>query len=119
MHKTKLAWTKAGFIQKKGNCLVLSCIYQTLLRHAGIEAHIVENPRNNKNISHHFWNVVKIGNKYYYCDVNKGFYDGNANKLTFFLRGTNFRDNQWAAVMKDKQQYAIARQVSATDCPGR
>lgn len=114
---TKIAWTKAGLLQKKGNCLVLSSVYQTLLRHAGIEAHIVEN--DGKVAQHHFWNVVKIGSKYYYCDVNKGFYDSDANKKTFFLRGTNFKDAQWAAVMKDKAAYAIANQVSAADCPGR
>ena len=116
MQKTKLAWTKAGFIQKKGNCLVLSCIYQTLLRHAGIEAHIVENPTGS---GHHLWNVVKIGTGYYYCDVNKGFYDSDSNKKTFFLRGTNFKDSQWARVRKNEEKYAIARQVSAADCPGR
>lgn len=116
MHKTKMGWTKAGLIQKKGNCLVLSCIYQTLLRHAGIEAHIVENPSGS---GHHFWNVVKIGSKYYYCDVNKGFYDSDPDKKTFFLRGTNFEDSQWARVRKNESKYAIAQKVSAADCPGR
>lgn len=121
MQKTKMAWLKSCFILKKGDCLIASAAYQTLLRHAGIEAHIVEN---DSSAGHHFWNVVKIGGKYYYTDVDRTIYDTKMTdnvSYVWFLRGTNtfYKEKLYSTVMKNKTKYAIANQVSASDCPGR
>ena len=122
----KRNWIKAGLIQKRGNCLVMASIYQTLLRHAGIEAHIVEN---DSSAGHHFWNVVKIGSGYYYTDVDRTTYDSvlSDSDYTYFLRGTDFfyKEKLYSTVAVNKKnssgeyRYAIAKQVSAADCPGR
>lgn len=121
MKKTKLNWIKAGMTQKKGNCLVMAAIYQTLLRHAGIEAHIIENTLPSGGGGHHFWNAVKIGSKYYYCDIDMTTYGSGVSdgSYTWFLRGTNnfYKENRYKKVKSSK--YAIAKKVSASDCPGR
>lgn len=121
MKTTKLNWIKAGLTQKKGNCLVMAAIYQTLLRHAGIEAHIVENTLASGGGGHHFWNVVKIGSKYYYTDIDMTTYSSGVSdsSYTWFLRGSNYfyNENRYKTVKSSK--YTIAKSVSTTDCPNR
>lgn len=124
--KIKMDWLKSGFILKQGDCLINAAIYQTLLRHAGIEAHIVENTGS---AGHHFWNVVKIGGKYYYTDVDRSTYDKvvSDGDFTYFLRGTSafYKEKLYSTVAVNKKtntgayRYRIANSVSATDCPGR
>lgn len=126
---TKKNWIKAGMTQKKGNCLVMAAIYQTLLRHAGIDAYIMENTLPSGGGGHHFWNTVKIGNQYYYCDIDMTTYGAGVSdaEYTWFLRGTKFfyKENRYKTVavnQKNKSgeyRYRIANSVSAADCPGR
>lgn len=124
--KIKLNWLKAGLTQYQGNCLVMASINQTLLRHAGIDAYIVENTGS---AGHHFWNVVKIGGKYYYTDVDRTVYDRalSDSDYTYFLRGTNafYKEKLYSTVAVNKKtkagayRYRIANSVSAGDCPNR
>lgn len=122
----KIPRLKAALVQKKGDCLIMAAINQTLLRHAGIDAYIVENTGS---AGHHFWNVVKIGSKYYYTDVDRTTYSSGVSDgdYTYFLRGTDafYKEKLYSTVAVNKKnkkgqyRYAIANSVSAADCPNR
>lgn len=122
----KIPRLKAALVQKKGDCLIMAAVNQMLLRHAGIDAYIVENTGS---AGHHFWNVVKIGSKYYYTDVDRTTYDSGVSDsdYTYFLRGTGafYKERLYSTVAVNKKnkkgqyRYAIANSVSAADCPNR
>lgn len=118
MQKTKINWGKAAFVKRYGDCLIMSLTYETLCRHAGLTVDIVEN---DGSAGHHFWNVVRIGNAYYYADVNQfteSWKSGNTN-YGFFLKGTNYCYQYGLySTVKQNNKYKIAKSVSKTDCPG-
>ncbi|MDD3795916.1 MAG: FlgD immunoglobulin-like domain containing protein [Lachnospiraceae bacterium] len=103
-------WAGGGLVLRKGDCLIMSIVYITLCRHAGLTVDLVEN---DSSAGHHFWNVIQIGGKYYMADVNQA-------SSSFLLRGTKFFYSYplYSTVLKTSQ-YAIAKKVSASDCPGR
>lgn len=123
MQKTRIGWATKGLSKWRGDCLIMSLSYEILCRHAGITANIVENSlKSGASPGHHFWNVVQIGGKYYYADVNQATesYRTGGLRYDFFLRGTQYYyQHQLYSSVLQTTKYKIAKSVSADDCPDR
>ena len=116
-------WCKSGLIHQVGDCLIIGSCYSILLRHAGIEADILEHGTQG-GASHHFYNIIKINGKYYMADVDVAVEGGGTSLgYTYFLRGSSFAQTQAmytsASLNSRKINAALYKKLSAKDCPGR
>ena len=131
-HSNRFKYSIQGISKQVGSCAHFAFMYEVLCRHAGLTADMLENNQPEESgYVHHYWNAVKIGNYYYWCDgrIEKPC-NNNKGGTIFFLRGKDFLKNPSYGQTFDRcgninrgTNYArykvIFDQIPAADCPGR
>ena len=131
-HTNRFKYAIQGISKQVGSCAHFAFMYEILCRHAGLTADMLENNQPEESGSvHHYWNAVKIGNYYYWCDgrIEKPC-NNNKGGTIFFLRGKDFLKNKSYGQTfercgninkgKNYERYmVIFNQIPAADCPGR
>ena len=131
-HSNRFKYTIQAISKQVGSCAHFAFMYEVLCRHAGLTADMLENNQPQESgYVHHYWNAVRIGSYYYWCDgrIEKPC-NNNKGGTIFFLRGKNFLKNPSYGQTFDRcgnlnrgknyERYkAIFDQIPAADCPGR
>lgn len=103
-----------AFIKGTSVCQGYASLLYRMLEEAGLDARVVVGFEGER----HAWNIVRLGNKYYYLDST---WDAEMSKYGYFLKGyTNFEKDHTpehgTSVFEDK----YANTLSATDfVPGK
>ena len=131
-HTNRFKYAIQAISKQVGSCAHFAFMYEILCRHAGLTADMLENNQPEESgYVHHYWNAVKIGNYYYWCDgrIEKPC-NNNKGGTIFFLRGKDFLKNPSYGQTfgrcgninrgKNYERYkVIFDQIPAADCPGR
>jgi sorbitol-specific phosphotransferase system component IIA len=77
----------AALINKTAVCQGYASLFYYLANASGVDCRIVKGEaQNNKGVwEHHAWNLVKVGDKYYYVDVT---WDSGREPYDYFLKGS-------------------------------
>ena len=75
----------AALVQKKAVCEGYAVLFYRLAETCGIDARVITGHATHNNEAHG-WNIVNLGNSYYYLDST---WDAGVSEYTYYLKGTS------------------------------
>ena len=112
---------------QQGDCYTMARLLEVLLRHAGINADIIQNAYQNGGpiANKHGWTVAYVGGAWYEIDgrwPTKDFFPSKDMRMKMFLVGEKTAKKThplYTSYKNTTANMAIANKLSKTDCPGR